>query len=99
MIRCLPLLLSLLSGVFMACTGTKHEGGAPDIAPATRKGPPSSVKAPGNLPVLTQSELAAEDAARKACTDACADDACRSACMEKYPIRQVEVIPDPPKMQ
>lgn len=58
--------------------------------------PPESVKAPGNLPVLTASELAAEDAAREACLGACADDACRSACMDKHPIRQVEVIPDAP---
>lgn len=58
--------------------------------------PPEGVKTHGNLPILTASELAAEDAAREACLAACADDACRDACMERHPIRQVEVVPDAP---
>lgn len=86
-----PILTLLLAGGLMSCTEDKHL--APE-APASR--PPASVKAPGNLPVRTQSELAAEEAARKACLDACADDACRDACMQKFPIMQVEVVPDLP---
>lgn len=55
----------------------------------------TDVKAPGNLPVLTESELAAEDATRQSCIEACAEDAgCEQACMEATPVRQVEVVPD-----
>jgi hypothetical protein len=55
--------------------------------------PPEGVKVHGNLPILTQSELAAEDAARAACEAACTDDACHAACLQAHPIRQVEVVP------
>ncbi len=66
------------------------------IVSAASAVPPDAVKAPGNLPVLTESELAAEDAAREACLTACPDDACRDACGQAHPIRQVEVVPDAP---
>lgn len=63
---------------------------------ASKPGP--SVKAPGNLPVKTESELAAEEAARQACLDACPEseerEPCEDACMSEHPITQVEVIPD-----
>jgi len=65
-------------------------------APKSAAPPPESVKAPGNLPVLTSSELAAEDAARDACLAACADEPCRTGCFDTHPIRQVEVVPDAP---
>lgn len=58
--------------------------------------PPEGVKVHGNLPVLTASELAAEDAARDACLQACAEEPCRTACFDAHPIRQVEVVPDAP---
>ena len=54
------------------------------------------VKAPGHLPVYTESELRAKGEARSACLSACdeADKACRKACMDKFPPIQVEVVPD-----
>lgn len=60
--------------------------------------PPEGVKTHGNLPILTESELAAENAARDTCLAGCAEqpdaDECRAACEAKWPIRQVEVVPD-----
>lgn len=56
--------------------------------------PPEAVKTHGNLPILTESELAAEIAARVQCIEACTDDACRAKCDETNPVRQVEVVPD-----
>lgn len=61
--------------------------------------PPSNVKAHGNLPIMTEEELAAENRARQACLDGCQDDTCKNACMERYPIQQVEVIPNPPTLR
>jgi hypothetical protein len=69
------------------------------IVSAASATPPEAVKAPGNLPVLTASELAAEDAARQTCLAACADDGCREACWQAHPIRQVEVVPDAPQRE
>ncbi len=64
--------------------------------------PRRDVKAPGNLPVRTAEELAAEDAARTACLEACATElsggpACEQACLEAHPIVQVELIGPPPR--
>jgi len=63
-----------------------------------KDGPPAGVKAPGNLPVMTRSQLEAEDRARNACLDRCEpqDDACTQACHEQFPVRQVEVVEDGP---
>ena len=73
-------------------------------------GPPPGVKVKGNVPAVKASELAAEDKAREECVAECvaakvaqargADDieaGCRQECGEKFPIRQVEVIPDGPE--
>ena len=65
------------------------------------------VKVSGNLPMITQAELAKEDAARRACVEECIAarqaeaiaaemiaDQCQQGCIKTIPIRQVEVIPD-----
>lgn len=72
--------------------------------------PPPGVKIKGNVPAVKASELAAEDKAREDCLSECvtakqgqargADDieaGCRDDCVKKFPIRQVEVIPDGPE--
>ncbi|MCK6504678.1 hypothetical protein L6R53_14950 [Myxococcota bacterium] len=82
---------------------------APDDVPLDQR---TDVKRPGNLPVRTEAELAAADAARQSCLDACravdapeadaeaeagaARQACEAACLQAHPIEQVEVIPSPP---
>lgn len=74
--------------------------------------PPPGVKVKGNLPVKTESELAAEGEARNECIAECVEsrkveakgaDAieaeCQQECMAKLPIEQVEVVPDGPMPQ
>lgn len=71
--------------------------------------PPANVKVKGNLPVKTESELAAEAEARDECVSDCVDarkmeakgaDAieveCQQQCMAEHPVEQVEVVPDGP---
>ena len=66
----------------------------PDADAPTR----SDVKVHGNLPIMTESELAAQDQARANCLDRCDpdDDGCTQQCHEEFPIQQVEVVPDSP---
>ena len=72
--------------------------------------PPPGVKVKGNLPVRTESELAAEAEARDACVTQCVqahvadakapeaiDADCQHKCMQEHPIEQVEVVPDSPE--
>lgn len=105
------LVLFLLGG---ACTGTtpatpppvgagsqpvrRGPQAAPIPISKDDDGPPDGVKAPGNLPVRTESELRAQSDALGACLDACSetDAACRSTCLRAHPIEQVEVVPDGP---
>ena len=86
---------------------------APEEEPLRSEGeenaPTPGVKAPGNLPVVSQAELAAEDAARADCIKECVqsrqmeavaiemiEEGCRQGCMDQHPIRQVEVEPSVP---
>ena len=97
----------------LACGGkTAETEAAAEPAPAARPSPeaekpPEGVKTHGNLPILTESELAAEDATRAACVTACKDrrapeaidgdridQECLQECELETPIRQVEVVPD-----
>ena len=106
MTRLFPVLLVLA----VACGGQKP---APDstVAPSsmpvrtdappepekTEDGPPPAVKAPGNLPRMTQDELDAAYAKLNACVAECAaDDAdCARACRVEHDPGQVEVISMP----
>jgi hypothetical protein len=82
--------------------GNAPEAGDPDA-------PPPGVKTKGNLPVMTKSELAVEDTKRQACIEDCVEankmqarspedieQGCRSECEAKFPVRQVELVPDAP---
>ena len=83
---------------------------APEEQPLRSEGkedsPPPGVKASGNLSVVSQAELAAEDAARAECIKVCVqsrqmeavaiemiEEGCRQGCMDQHPVRQVEVSP------
>jgi len=76
---------------------------------ARQKSPPPGVKIKGNLPVRTESELAAEASARDTCQRDCVKsrqmqakgaDAieadCHQSCQQQHPIVQVEVVQDGP---
>ncbi len=77
--------------------GTPVETAAPSVDTAVADTATPDVKAPGNLPKMTQAELDAADAARKGCLTEAGDDAAKiAACHEKHPVLQVEVIPDVP---
>lgn len=109
---------TLLLALVFACAGG-HRADAPDAvgapgsavdpapraadAPAAR----TDVKAPGNLPVRTESELAAESEARDTCIQSCVQQRqmearaiemieadCQASCLREHPIEQVEVVPD-----
>lgn len=80
-----------------------------DAKSAAEADPPPGVKVKGNLPVKTESELAAEDAARDKCVADCVaskqmearsadaiETDCLGQCMAEHPITQVEVVPDGP---
>lgn len=59
--------------------------------------PPPGVKAPGNLPVMTEWELAAADERQRELKGADAIELeCRESCEQELPIRQVEVVPKGP---
>ena len=83
--------------VVPTATDDKVEEAVEDVAKED-EAPPPGVKAPGNLPVMTQSEVDAMVEAHKACFDACdqQDTDCRQRCDLDHPIPQVEVIPDGP---
>ena len=100
----------MLSGmwlfVFISCVTTSPET-VPADPPAAS--PPEGVKVSGNLPVYTESELAAAAAERQSCIDECVKDNqmravspqeirvdCERSCDESHFIGQVEVVPDQP---
>lgn len=100
----------MLSGmwflVFISCVTTSPET-VPADPPAAS--PPEGVKVSGNLPVYTESELAAAEASRQSCIDECIKDNqmravspqeirvdCERSCDESHFIGQVEVVPDLP---
>lgn len=63
--------------------------------------PGPDIKAPGNLPVRTAEQLAAEARDRAACAEACtgggaAQADCVQRCLVQHPIEQVEVVPSAP---
>ena len=73
---------------------------------------PENVKAPGNLPVMTETELSEAEGGLEDCIASCVKDNqmravspqeirvdCEQECNESHSVRQVEVIPDGPPEQ
>ena len=105
--------MSLFFAFMFACT--KAAAPPPENAAPVQLSPAevaSEVKAPGNLPVLTETEQAKEEAKRRACIEECIAsrqaeaiaaemiaDQCQQGCIKKIPVRQLEIIPDPGDVQ
>ena len=96
----------MLIFAFIACATTSPET-TPAEPPAAEE-PAPDVKAPGNLPVMTEAELVAAEAQLQSCIDDCVKANqmravspqeirvdCERGCNEEHFIGQVEVIDAP----
>jgi hypothetical protein len=94
--------------LWLALTACSGRGAAPEDASSAGTPPRTDIKAPGNLPVRTEAELAEEARVREACVTECVrtrsmeavaieviEASCQQRCLQEHPIEQVEVIPSP----
>ena len=86
----------------------KPEAAKPEAERAQPEGR-TDIKTKGNLPVVSESELAAQDEQRQTCVSDCVqrrqmeargieaiEADCRAECEQQHPTEQVEVVPDRP---